>query len=111
VILIVASLLTTMLAVYAWNKREVFETYTLAGLLFSISIWSITSAFELVVDSLATKELINFFGYVGIASAPVWFFLFALNYTGISKVGGKVYRFLLWLVPLATIVSLSTNRL
>ncbi len=111
VILIVASLLTTILAIYAWNKRKVFETYTLVGLLFSISVWSIASAFKLVVDSLAAKELINFLGYLGIVSVPVWFFLFALSYTGISKVGGKVYRFLLWLVPLVTLVSLSTNRL
>lgn len=110
-ILIVASLLTTILAAYAWNKRKVFETYSLAGLLLSISVWSLGSAFELVVESLATKELLTIFSYVGILSVPVWFLLFALSYTGFSKAVGKVLRVLLWFIPLATFISLSTNRL
>lgn len=110
-ILIVASLITTLLAVYAWSKRKVFETFSLVGLLISISIWSLAAAFKLVVGSLASKELLTVFCYVGITSTPVWFLLFALNFTGNPRALGKTLRAFLWLIPLVTLVSVSTNRL
>jgi PAS domain S-box-containing protein len=110
-ILIVASLLTAILSVYAWTKRKFFETISLAGLLFSISLWSLASAFELIVESLATKEVFTLICYIGITSIPVWFFLFALSYSGNSKIISSTKRRFLWVVPIFSLTALATNRL
>jgi PAS domain S-box-containing protein len=108
-ILIISALLSGMLAFYTLIKRKSLKISSLAGLLFSVSLWSFASAFELAVNSLYFKEIFTIICYVGITTIPVWFFFFSAEYCGLSIFKKVNLLSLFWILPLISIVLLITN--
>ncbi|MFP4555832.1 MAG: histidine kinase N-terminal 7TM domain-containing protein [Bacteroidales bacterium] len=108
-IFLISSILTGMLAVFLWFKRNEVNTYALIGLLFAIALWCFAAAFELAVYSIEAKRFFTVICYVGIVSIPVWFLGFALEYSGFIKRVPRYLKYLVWILPLASIIFLATN--
>jgi diguanylate cyclase (GGDEF)-like protein len=76
----------------------------------SVFTWSFAAAFEAVVPDSAVKILLSKIEYLGIASAPVLMFLFALKF---SQSGSRLKRgqaIALWVIPSLTFFLAATNE-
>ncbi|PKP39765.1 MAG: hypothetical protein CVT98_00600, partial [Bacteroidetes bacterium HGW-Bacteroidetes-15] len=98
-LLLMSSVLSGSLAIYVWIKRKVFETPSLAGLLISIAIWCFAAGLEMVAPTLELKKIFTAICYLGITTMPVWFLLFAAEYTQTSISLFKNVKWFIWLVP------------
>jgi PAS domain S-box-containing protein len=99
-----------MIAAYIWWKRKTIETKSLGGLMLSISIWCFAAGLELATPTLEVKKIFTAICYVGITTMPVWFVLFAAEYTQTTFSLFKNVKWLIWLVPLISLVLHVTNR-
>lgn len=110
-ILLISSSLSGILAIYLWLRRKSLESPSLSGLLLSIAIWCFGAALELAVPRIEVKRALTALCYVGITTIPVWFLLFALEFTR-SKfiVNKKRLLYLLWIMPAITFSIVITNR-
>ncbi len=99
------------LALFSWQHRYLgawassFALMTLAA-----SIWSLGYAFEIGSSSLPMKISWARFEYLGIATVPVAWFLFALQYTGRAKSFARRRLPLLVIIPVLTILLVFTNE-
>ena len=111
-LLIIASLLTLGLANYAWRRRHLgnwalpFSWLTLAA-----TIWSFGYAIEIASPLLAQKIFWGQIQYIGIATVPTVWFLFALSYTNRDQWLTRERLILLFVVPFLTILFAFTNNL
>ncbi len=80
--LLAVSVLTMGMAIYAFHRPKQPGAVTFGWLTTSMTVWSIFYAFELLAPSLVGKILAAKLEYIGIASIPVIWFIFALKYTG-----------------------------
>ena len=108
--LLLAGVLSAILAVYAWLKRKSLEAPSLAWLLLSVSVWCFAAAVELQLTSEAEQKVFNVIRYIGIVSVPVWLLYFALDYSqSLYKVKSWM-TWPVWIIPILSIVILATNR-
>lgn len=111
IILLMASSVTAgFLSIFTWRKRKVLGTVALPGLLLSIAIWTLSASLELAATTLEGKQLLTILCYVGIFPLPVFFFLFAVEYTNIKLPFKQFIRIALWVIPLVSFVVLVTNK-
>ena len=109
--LLLAAIMSLILAVFIWRRRKILGIPALLGLLLSIALWSVASGLGYSVNSLIGKNFFTLVCYIGIVQLPVWFFLFTCEYTGVfGKVSGRL-RFILWIVPIVSIIGVITNPL
>jgi diguanylate cyclase (GGDEF)-like protein len=97
-------------AVIAWKRTVTFVGSSLAVLMASVFTWSLAAAFEAAVPDTAVKILLSKIEYLGIASAPVLMFLFALKF---SRSGSRLKRgraIALWVIPSLTFLLAATNE-
>ncbi|RMH02287.1 MAG: PAS domain S-box protein [Chloroflexi bacterium] len=80
--LILAAILSGTLAVYGWRKRPTTAVLPFAALMLSLTEWLIGNALEFNSITLDGKIFWANIQYIGIATLPVAWFLFALAYTG-----------------------------
>jgi len=109
-VLLLAGLLSAVLAVYAWLKRKSLEAPSLAWLLLSVSVWCFAAAAELQLTSVAEQKVFNVIRYIGIVSAPVWLLYFALEYSQSLYRVKSWMTWPVWIIPILSIVILATNR-
>ena len=109
-ILLISSSLSGILALYLWLRRKSLESPSLSGLLLSIAIWCFGAALELATPTLDAKRALTALCFVGIATIPVWFLFFALEFTRTKLVFSKRALSFLWLMPAITFIILVTNR-
>lgn len=102
-LLVVASASTLGLAVYTWRHRDAPGARALTGLLVGMAAWAGFYALGLVTQSVALRLVWLRFNWLGSAFVPMFWLLFALEYSGRTEwitrwtVGG------LAAVPVATV--------
>ncbi|MGB8643685.1 MAG: histidine kinase N-terminal 7TM domain-containing protein [Anaerolineae bacterium] len=104
-----SAIISALLALYAWPRRESRGGIYFFLLMVAIADWAFGDAAQLGVNTYAAKLLCIKIAYVGIVSvAPLWL-AFAADF---SQRGAWLTRrrfFLLWLVPLLMLVLVWTN--
>ncbi len=83
--LLVAALFALVLSAYASRFRAVPGAWALIVLLAGIADWSLFYALEMAAPSLADKLFWANLEYLGIATIPAAWLVFALQYTGHRK--------------------------
>jgi PAS domain S-box-containing protein len=74
-----------------------------------MSLWSVNYAFEVGCTDIELKYLFARFEYMGIAFAPVAWFLFAAEYSGACRKFVRKYEKAFFVFPLLAILSMLTN--
>ena len=103
IISIVGIGMAMFVAAAAW-RRNVPGSASMTGLMLAVAWWLLMGALEIVVIDLRTKVLCSQLKYLGIATVPVWWFLFALDYSDVRRRLTPRMLKLLWLIPALTIV-------
>jgi PAS domain S-box-containing protein len=104
------SFLAWSVGVVAWRRHGMPGAASLAGLMLFVGWWAFMSGLELAADDLPTKILCSQMAYIGITGVPVWWFLFALSYSGLRQrlINRHWWRrtvALLWIIPVTTMIS------
>ncbi|MBI5945692.1 MAG: GAF domain-containing protein [Chloroflexi bacterium] len=76
------SILTAAIAIYAFNRSQKAGAITFGWLTAGMTLWSFLYTLEVLAPTLAGKILLAKFEYIGFTLVPVFWFLFALEYTG-----------------------------
>jgi len=112
--LIFSGVLSLALAVKAYRafnyRRMPFAKYFIL-IMLSMALWSINYAFEVGFVEIEYKYLFARLEYMGMAFAPVAWFLFAAEYSGMFRTFTRRYEKLFFAVPIFTIFSMLTNDL
>jgi len=109
VILLVAAVISAMLAVYAWRHRPAPGAGSLTVLMLAGVEWSLASVPELTSSDLPTKLFWSRVEYIGICTAPLAWLAFALQYTGRGRWLTRRSAVLLTVVPLITLLLAFTS--
>ncbi len=75
-----------------------------------MALWSVNYAFEIGFMDISYKYSFAHLQYLGIAFAPVAWFLFAAEYSGVCKQFARKYEKLLFLFPCFIILLMLTNK-
>jgi PAS domain S-box-containing protein len=105
--LIFSALISTLLAIKAYkvfNYRKIPFSKHFILIMLSMSLWAVIYAFEVGSTENELKLLFARLQYPGIAIAPVAWFLFAAEYSGICKQFVRKYEKILFLFPIVTIL-------
>jgi len=92
-----------------WTRRSVSSSLPLAFLSISVSIWSISYAFELMAVSYAASSFWLKCEYIGIVWVTVFWLQFCLKYAQIQKLKTSVFFSLFSIIPLITLGLVFTN--
>lgn len=111
-ILIISAIISGSLAVYIWQRRASIPSGILFTLMMvSITIWSLAYGLELASSDFRTMRFWLSIEYFGIATAPVFWLLFTIRYTGGGDWLDDWRVALLFIVPALTIILNLTNEL
>jgi PAS domain S-box-containing protein len=77
-----AALVSALLAIYIWNRREIPAANPAVALMLAMFIWSAGYMFEFMGVELETKVFWAKIQYFGIVSLPAALFLFAMAFSG-----------------------------
>ncbi len=105
----IAGILGLFSAWLLWSRRIAKGALPLAFLFISISIWSISYAFELAVPSYTASVFWLKNEYFGIVSVPVFWLLFCLRYTNLKKPTDRNFLIIFSIIPLITLGLAFTN--
>ena len=112
VALIFSGFISILLSVKVYKAfdyhRTPFSKYFILMML-SISLWSMSYAFEVGFVDIELKYFFARFQYLGVALIPATWFLFAAEYSGICKQLVRKYRRAFFLLPFLTILLVVTN--
>jgi PAS domain S-box-containing protein len=105
-----AALVSALLAVYLWNRRDVPGAKPAVALMLSVFVWSTGSMLQLMGVELETKIFWAKVEYLGIASLPVALLVFALAFSGREAwlTGAKLSA--LAAIPVVTMILVLSNE-
>ncbi len=111
---VVAYVISTVLCIASagmtWKRRNNPGSIPFVLLMMSLAIWSFASIFEAGAMLVNEKLFWSKWQYLGITIvAPLWI-LFSTEYTGRKKNLTRAFRWLLWVIPLITLLLTSTNE-
>ena len=109
-LLALASVMAAVLAVYARSRRGTPGAREVALLLLAVFVWYAAYAAESASAGLALKVFLAKVEYLGIASAPLAWFAFALAYTGRGRWLTRRNLALLAVIPAVTLLLVATNE-
>ena len=109
-VLLVAAAISAALAFYAWRRRGTPGADALVLLMAGLCIWTAGYALELSGPDLSTKIFWAKVEYIGIATVPVAWLAFALQYTGRERWLTGRNLALLSALPLVTLLLAWTNE-
>ena len=109
-IMIFAAIISLLLSVYAWQKRQNSTGVFLSLLLLSTTIWSLFYSLEIFSSDLETMKVFLFVSYFGIGSLPVFWLLFAARYSGNGLWLNPFVVIMLFIIPILSIVMIATNK-
>ena len=110
--LIFSGLISTLLAIKAYralNYRRLYFSRYFIFIMLSMSLWSVNYAFEVGLTDIELKYFFARLEYIGIAFAPVAWFLFAAEYSGVYNQFLRKYEKAFFVLPLLAIFSMLTN--
>ncbi|WP_292388384.1 histidine kinase N-terminal 7TM domain-containing protein [Methanosarcina sp. UBA5] len=110
--LIFSGTISTLLAIKAYKafkyRRMYFSKYFIL-IMLSMSLWSVNYAFEVGFMDIELKYLFTRLEYIGMAFAPVAWFIFASEYSGVCKEFIRKYQKAFFILPLLIILLMLTN--
>ena len=109
-LLALAAVMAAVLALYARSRRGTTGAREVALLLLAVFVWCSAYALESASTGLALKVFWAKVEYAGIASAPLAWFAFALAYTGRSRWLTRRNLALLAVIPVITLLLVTTNE-
>ncbi|TKC08265.1 PAS domain-containing sensor histidine kinase [Pedobacter polaris] len=109
IVLLTCGAATFVVSTYIFRKGgDAVRWFSL--MMFANAIWSIAYGFELASSTLSQIKLFINIEYIGIATLPLFWFLFALSFCGKESWYKKPLNLILILLfPLATILMVWTN--
>jgi hypothetical protein len=78
--LIAAAMVSGWVCLYAWSRRSTAGAIALSGLSLTITLWLLGYTLEIAGANLATKLFFGKSQYIGIALAPLLWFIFSYNH-------------------------------
>lgn len=109
-IMIIAAIVSLLLSVFAWRKKQNSTGIYLSLLLLSSAVWSFFYGLEIFSSNFFLMKIYLFTSYFGIASLPVFWLLFASQYTGSEKWIKTNTLLLVFTVPAISIIMHATNH-
>ena len=109
-VLLINSLVSVALAFLVLRQRNTPGKAALTLLMAAALELSITNALEVASVDLATKIFWAKIEYIGTQSGPVLFLMFALDYTYQAEWLHPRNIFLLWVLPVASMIMAATNE-
>ena len=108
--LLVAAALSAGLAIFAWRRRGTPGAGALALLMLGVSVWSLGYALEFAGSGLEAKVFWAKVEYLGIATVPAAWLVFALRYAGRERWITRRNAALLAFIPAVTLLLAATNE-
>jgi len=109
--LVLTSGVAAAVAYGLWGKRNAPGAVYLLLILVACAEWCLTSALEYVAGSLEVRVWASKLQYIGIHTIPVLYLLFAIDLKHKSRSLTSVFRAMLWVLPVITILLAFTNEL
>lgn len=109
--MIVSSIISLFLSLYAWRHRDGHALFPLFWLFIVTTIWSFFYGVEVSLTDLTQMKIMNSFGYIGIATIPVLWLIFAATYCGKDHWLTSFNTLLLFIIPILSIIMVATNDL
>ncbi len=100
--LLVIAILTGGIGIYAFHHPKQPGAIIFGWMMFSMAAWNILYAVEIASPTFSGKLLAGKLEYIGIASLPLLWFAFALEYTGHANWLTRNRRFILIGFPIET---------
>jgi diguanylate cyclase (GGDEF)-like protein len=110
-ILILAGVLSTVLAIITLRRQNIPGSISLSVSSLSVVIWTITSAFEINASTISSKILWTKIGYIGVLNLIPFFLFFILIYTGKLKSTENYKLIGLWILSFVLLLLVWTNDL
>jgi PAS domain S-box-containing protein len=108
---VVSATLCFLSAGMAWKRQVNPGTFPFALVMLSLAIWSFASIFEAGAMTVNEKIFWSKWQYLGITTiSPLWL-IFAAEYTGKSEFLARKTRWMIWVIPIATLLLVFTNEL
>ncbi|MFW5973939.1 MAG: histidine kinase N-terminal 7TM domain-containing protein [Natrialbaceae archaeon] len=108
--LFVAAALAGVAGVVAFRQRDDHGTRLFVGFVLAAAWWSLTAGFELLRTDIFWSVTLTKATYAGIVVAPITWVLFVLEYTGRRQWFDRRRLGLLFVVPVISLLALSTNE-
>ncbi|MBW6474679.1 MAG: diguanylate cyclase [Anaerolineaceae bacterium] len=109
VALIIAALISTIVAVIAWQRRTVVGARSLLILMSAAIVWSLTYAIRWLAHDEAAQLFWLDATYFGVVIAPTAFLVLALEYIDKVHILSSRVRIGLTIIPILTIIILWTD--
>ena len=109
-VLLAAAIAGLYVVVVVWKRRKVQSNIYLVFLELAAAVWSFTAIFELAATTIPLKLLWSQVSYLGIASVPLFYFLYALAFGQYSRYITKRNVLTLSCIPVVTILAVVTNN-
>ncbi|RMH02288.1 MAG: PAS domain S-box protein [Chloroflexi bacterium] len=107
--LLIASALSVTLIGYAWRRRQATGARFFIPMIAGTTIWLLGHALEFISTTTTTKLFWSNFQYLGIVTIPIFWFLFALEYTGFEKWINRRTLALIFTEPILMLLIIWTN--
>jgi len=110
ILLILSTLISAGLALYAWQRRQTPGSVPFALLMLAVSLWSFSYALGLMSTNLSTIYFWAKVEYLGIVFIPALWLHFAIQYTGREQWLTERNLILLGIVPVIILGLMWTNE-
>ncbi len=107
--LLIAGIVPLILIIYLLRRRKSLAAILFSALMFCSVFWSFSYSLELLTEGLSATLFFNKMKFLGIAPLPVFWILFALEYTGRKKWVTSRNMLLLFIVPIFNLTLVWTN--
>jgi len=107
---VVTAAVAAGVSLIAWHRRRGSGAMALTLLMFAVMEWALADALEAAAVGVPAKALWSTVAYVGTHSCPVLFLIFAAQYTRSDRWLTRRNLFLIWVIPVLTILMAATNQ-
>jgi PAS domain S-box-containing protein len=108
--LVFTAFLAVTVGLVVWQRRATPGGRWCALLMLALAEWALTSALEEAAVEIPAKFLFGQIEYLGIASVPPLWLMFALEYSQRGQWLTRPRAALLWITPVITMVMAATNQ-
>jgi signal transduction histidine kinase len=110
-VLVVTAIISSVLAVVIWRRRDAPGSGPMLMFVTTVAIWAISYACELFNTQVKDMLFWTKFEYLGVATVPVTWLLFAMQYSNHTHWTKDRRIWLVWILPVAIILLQLTNEL